>query len=408
MALFVAAATFVAVTVPFHATDALIYGRWSRLISLEGDLHFPGIGSGYLHRPLVYVVQGELWNVFGFHEWIGRLWSLAFALLLLVAVWRVAAQDRAGALTAALAAALLVATPDFVSLAAAGLTDVAVGAMVGVTGAVALSDRGGAGGRAALWRGAAIVVLAALAGLAKPSAFFGLLGIGLALLVGSGRRERVVWRGIPLVAGVLLALAWDSAQAHRMGQSLAKFVGGADTTEASNGVLDYYHVLGAQSRASFVAGMEWLGPYLVVPLLFGLAYALARAVGVAHRRAATVAAPVAIVLSWVLPALAHDVLGPWTTERPTALLGSAILVVPLLLSRGCPEEEAPSRVHLARMLLWAAPPTLAWIASAPFQTRYLSPAWVPIYALVAARPGHRGAGRRGAGTGRSAGPPSWR
>ncbi|HEY8585086.1 MAG TPA: hypothetical protein VIL49_19160, partial [Capillimicrobium sp.] len=76
--------------------------------------------------------------------------------------------------------------------------------------------------------------------------------------------------------------------------------------------------------------------------------------------------------------------GPWDPDRPVAVLGSLILIVPLLLARDCPPDEAPTRAHLARMLVWAALPTLAWIAAAPFQTRYLSPAWAPIYALVAA------------------------
>ena len=34
VAIFVAALAWVAIWVPFHATDALIYGRWSRLIEL--------------------------------------------------------------------------------------------------------------------------------------------------------------------------------------------------------------------------------------------------------------------------------------------------------------------------------------------------------------------------------------
>ena len=61
-----------------------------------------------------------------------------------------------------------------------------------------------------------------------------------------------------------------------------------------------------------------------------------------------------------------------------------LLIVPLWWSRDCPEEAAPSRPHLLRMLIWAVPPALAWIVSAPFQTRYLCPAWAPLFVLIAA------------------------
>jgi len=386
VALFLVALTWVAIWVPFHATDALIYGRWSRLIGLEGGLHFDGIGAGYLQRPLVYVVQGWLWNVFGFHEWIGRLWSLLFVVVLVWAVWRVAARDRGGATVGAIAAVLLVATPDVVSLGAAGLTDVPVAAMVALCGVLVLLPDG----RWSRWLlAAAIVAAALLAGLAKVSAFFALLGLGLALFVGPRDRlvARLLWRGVPLAVGALLALAWNAIQADHIGARLSDFLRGTDEAP-SGGVVAYYAQLNAQSRGSFIAGMEWLGPYLTLPLLFGLIYGVVRVIGRPHRLAATIAAPSALVLSFLLPALASPgtsgAVGPWDLERPAAVVGTLLLVVPLWWSRECPEEEAPRRGHLAQMLIWAAPATLAWIASAPFQTRYLSPAWAPLYALIAA------------------------
>jgi 4-amino-4-deoxy-L-arabinose transferase-like glycosyltransferase len=388
--LFLVAITFVAVTVPFHATDALIYGRWSRLIELDGGLHFPGIGAGYLHRPLLYVVQGWLWELFGFHEWIGRVWALAFLLVLVWAVWRLAALDRGGALAGGLAAVALVASPDVVALGAAGLTDVPVAALVALTGLLVLASGRGRGGdpdspRGSVPHAVLIALVAALAGLAKPSAFVALVGIGLALLIGSRATlvRRVLWRGIPLALGTLLALVWDAIQANRLDVGLTDFLRGADTT-LSTGVLDFYEQLNAQSRGSFIAAMEWLGPYLVLPLLFALVYAVARVAGRDHRWSATLAAPAALVLSIVAPLIASGAAGPYSLDRPVAVLATLALIVPLWWARDCPEEEAPTRQHLARMLVWATPPTLAWIASAPFQTRYLSPAWAPIYVLVGA------------------------
>jgi 4-amino-4-deoxy-L-arabinose transferase-like glycosyltransferase len=386
VALFLVALTWVAIWVPFHATDALIYGRWSRLIGLEGGIHFDGIGAGYLQRPLVYVVQGWLWDLFGFHEWIGRLWSLVFVAVLVWAVWRLAALDRGGKIVGAIAAVLLVATPDVVSLGAAGLTDVPVAAMVALTGVLVLlpDDRWP---RWLLF--GAIVVAAALAGLAKVSAFFALFGLGLALFIGARERllTRLVWRGVPLAIGALLALAWNAVEAHHIGASLGDFLRGVDEAP-SNGVVAYYAQLNAQSRGSFIAGMEWLGPYLTLPLLFGLIYGAVRLIGRPHRLAATIAAPAGLVLSFLLPALASPgtsgAVGPWDLDRPAAVVCTLLLVVPLWWSRDCPEEEAPTRAHLARMFIWAAPPTLAWIASAPFQTRYLSPGWAPLYVMIAA------------------------
>ena len=49
---------------------------------IEEDIR-KALGAGYLHRPLVYVVQGWLWELLGFHEWIGRLWVLLFLFVLL-------------------------------------------------------------------------------------------------------------------------------------------------------------------------------------------------------------------------------------------------------------------------------------------------------------------------------------
>ena len=172
VALFLAAVLWVAVWVPFHATDSLIYGRWSRLIADTGDLHFDGVGSGFLHRPLVYVGEGWLWRVLGFSEPVGRLWMALFLVVLVAAVWRLAAIEG-GAAVGALAGVLLVATPDVVALAASGLTDVPVAALHRAV-------RRGRPGRPAQRRAALrrLAVTAALAILAKPSALPAVAGLG--------------------------------------------------------------------------------------------------------------------------------------------------------------------------------------------------------------------------------------
>ncbi|UGS38733.1 ArnT family glycosyltransferase [Capillimicrobium parvum] len=376
VALFLAAVLWVAVWVPFHATDSLIYGRWSRLIADTGNLHFDGVGSGFLHRPLVYVGEGWLWRVLGFSEPIGRLWMALFLVVLVAAVWRLAAIEG-GVAVGALAGVLLVATPDVVALAASGLTDVPVAACIALCGVVAL-----AGPRTGGLRFAALAVTAALAILAKPSALPAVGGLALALLVkprGDWKRD---WAA--LVVGGVVALGWDAWQAHEIGTGFVSFLQGADS-DLARGVVSYYQQLNAQSRASFILGAGWLGPYLLLLLLFGLVYGAGRALpGWTHRRAATVAAPAAVAGAIVLPLVAGGDVGPFDTSKPAALLGTLLLIVPLWWSRDCPEEAAPSRPHLLRMLIWAAPPAVAWIVSAPFQTRYLSPAWAPLFVLIAA------------------------
>lgn len=386
-ALFLVALAWVAVWVPFHATDSLIYGRWSRLIGLQGGIHFDdqGIGSGYLHRPLVYVVQGWLWELFGFHEWIGRVWSYLFVVVLFYVVFRVASADRGGALTGAIACVLLVASPDIVAGGAAGLTDVPVAAMCGAAGLLVLFP----GQRSPALNALAIAVFSALAVLAKPSAPFALAGILLALFIGTRETlvPRLLRRGVPVVVGLAVALVYDLIQAHHVGVPINTFLAGGNGDPEAAGVTTFYQQLNAQSRGGFILAMEWIGPYLVLPLIFALLYAALRVANRPHRLSATIAAPVALVLSYVLPALANSgvsgAVGPWDTQRPIAVLGTIALIIPLWLSRDCPEEDVPSRAHLARMLLWALPPTLIWIANSPFQTRYLSPAWVPLYAIVA-------------------------
>jgi 4-amino-4-deoxy-L-arabinose transferase-like glycosyltransferase len=386
VALFLVALTWVAIWVPFHATDALIYGRWSRMIELGGPVADLSLGAGYLQRPLVYVVQGWLWELFGFHEWIGRLWALLFLLGLVWAVWKVAGADRGGAITGAIGALLLVCTPDVVQLGAAGLTDVPVAATAAVAGVLVL----GLAGPRNRWALAGLIVTAAiLAGLAKPSSYFALLGVGLALFIGprAQLRERLLWRGVPLATGTLLSLVWAAIQAGRLDLGLSDFLRGGSTETISAAVYSFYDQLNAQSRSSFILGMEWLGPYLTLPLIFAIVYAALRLAARSHRLSATIAAPTAIVLSGLLPFLAdtsQGAVGPYDLDRPIAVVATVALFVPLWLSRDCPEEDVPTRGHLARMVVWALPPTLAWISSAPFNTRYLSPAWAPLIALIAA------------------------
>lgn len=385
--LFFAAALLVALTVPYHHTDGLLFGRWSRLIADHGSLMMDDVGVAELQRPLFYVLQGGLWYVTGFAEWTGRLLSLAFAVLLAWALFalgrRVTGSTRGGIV----AVVVLVAVPDFARDAFAGQTDIPTAALLAAAGV-------------ALWalppgprRAVLLALCAAGAALAKPSALPAILGLGLAALVGPRAElvRRFAWSTVPLGVGGVLAIVYEYAAASARDMTLQELLGGTgpnpDASELA-AASDFFSAVNAQVRSSVILGAEWLGPYLVVPLLFTLAYVPLRALGLAQRRSVDVAAPVAVVLSIVLPLIAQgqssvDV-GPWHLDRPAALLASAIFLALLALARYAPEEQALSPLWARRLLLWLVPPLLAWIVLSPSNTRYLAPAWPALLVLVGA------------------------
>jgi len=379
------AALFVALTVPYHATDAFVYGSWSRRIADTGQFHLPGIGNSYLSRPFFLVTQGWLWRAFGLHEWIGRLWSLCFGLLLVWSLLRLAARERLTEPRAVLAAVVLLAIPEFAQGAFAGLTDVPAASLTALIAVL-------------LWtvvpgrrRWAALVIVAALATLTKSTILPAVVGVGLAHLVGprGELRSRLLWGCVPVAVGVLVALVYDATQASYLHQGLYQFLTGGNAADPHlQQTVDLNRQVNQQGRQSVVLGLEWLGPYLVLPLLFAGAYALGRLGGWAHRRAATLAAPVAIVLSVLLPLLASSAgdrtVSPFDPKRPAALLFTLALVVPLWLARDCPEDETPSRVDLGRWVVWAVPTLIAWIQVAPENVRYVAGVWVPLVLLIAA------------------------
>src|SRR6185312_14041778 len=88
-------------------------------------------------RPLFYVPQGWVWWAVGWQEWLGRLWSLGFFVLLLWALFRLATDRSLPRITPWLALLVLIACPDAVTQAIGGQTDVPVAALV-ATAAVLL------------------------------------------------------------------------------------------------------------------------------------------------------------------------------------------------------------------------------------------------------------------------------
>jgi len=375
----------VAVLVPYHGTDALVYGTWSERIADLGTLRTPGAGNALLHRPLFYGGQGALWWLFGIHEWIGRLWSYAFMVVLAWAVYRVAGGGRRDALAGALALALLLAIPDVAVQAAAGQTDVPVAALVTLSAALVWTVA------PTPWRTAGLVAAVAAAALTKPSAFPALFGLALATLVGSPRdlRSRVLRDTLPIAGGVALALVYHLIQSRYLGQSLYDFVAGATedpraVAAVNVAVADTY----AEARRTIVVAAQWIGPYVALLALYAVLYAVARVAGLAHRRAAPLAAPVAVVLSWLLPYLGQAGertvrVGPLEAGQPGATVAFALLLGVLWLFARSRPDRAPDRTLLGRMLVWALPMVAAWVHLNPSETRYLSAAWAPLAALMA-------------------------
>lgn len=384
-----AALLFVAVTVPFHATDGLLFGRWSRLIADDGGFEFPGLLTGYYHRPLFYVSQGWLWHLTGFAEWTGRLLSLSFAVLLAVSLHGIAralAVPRTlGAGVGAIAVCLLIATPDAIRDAAGGQTDVPAAAMVAAAGWLALTRVSKPSGLLGL------TLLALAAGLTKPTALAGLAGLVLALvLVREGGRSSAFQRVAALAVGMALALAYAAWQGERIGFGLVDFLRGVNPSEGAaldEAATEYFGAVSAQVRQTIVLGFEWLGPYLVVPLLFTVAFAAVRTVGQSHRVAVTAAWTSALIASFALPAIAQsgsvDPIGPWHLERPLAAGASAAFLVALWFAREASAEHHPPLQAVRFLTLWASLPVLVWVVVSPSVTRYLSPAWPALLVLMA-------------------------
>ncbi|MDX6512951.1 MAG: Dolichyl-phosphate-mannose-protein mannosyltransferase [Gaiellaceae bacterium] len=368
-----------ALLVPYHFWDSLSFGGWSRLIAERGGFHLPSATAPDLQRPFFYVLQGWTWRIFGFHEPLGRLLSLAFTGLLAGSLAALARRHhRYRRVEAAIVLVLLVTSPAFLEQALSGMSDVPTAALVAATGA-------------ALWllpvsrvRFPLLVLLAACCGLTKSTGLLGLGALFLASLVGpwATLKARALAGALPIGLGMLAALAYFQYQASQHGLTVLGLL-------RSGTASGFYAGLAAKGRVRAVPGLDWLGAgSTVLPLLlaFGFAYAFLRVAGARHRTAATIAAPAGILLSWLGPWLSANEqtlrVGPLASSR--ALVIWLLLAGPLLLARDCPEELAPSRLGLARLLLWCVPPLAVWLHETPYAPRLGAAAWPGLFLLLGA------------------------
>lgn len=374
-----ALALLVAVTLPYSDWDALSLGTWSRLIAEHWPtLHFSYAYFGDYQRPLFYVLQGFIWHLFGFHQALGRLLSLAFAVLLAMAVGLLArtVAPPYRRLAAALAIVLLLLLTYFDQYVAAGLTDIPVTAMVALTAVVLCTHRLG---RARL---PLLAAAACLSVLTKPSALSALAGLGGAFLLGSraGLRRRA-YAVAALCLGVGGGLLYDLDQARYSHVSLWTFLSGYTGSQGSA----YYARLADQLRSRVLLDTAWLGEDLRLLLVFALVYAVLRLFVSRHRLAVGVALPVAWVWSWLGPHLAGarglrvGILG---TGGGTEQIAVLVLAASLLLALNAPADAVPDRLRLARLLVWATPTLALWANGYVFEPRALAPAWPPLVLLM--------------------------
>jgi hypothetical protein len=374
LAFFAAAGVFLAIeivlasTLPYRGWDPVAYGTWSRLIGIHGGFHHPGVLDVDLHRPLFYVLQGELWRVFGFHLALGRLLSLAFTVVLIVCTARLAGRAEHRRLHQAVSVLVLLLVTDLLVHAADGLTDIPAAAMVALTAVVLWTVR------ESPYRYPLLALCALLAVLAKPSGLVGVVALMLAQLLGPAETlaRRAVHDLAPLAAGLGIGLLYDWTQARYVHESLPSFM--------HSGVgAGIWADKAAAARPDAVWGWHWLGDPLHVLLVASLFYAILRVAGCAHRLAVLAGVPAAWIWAWVGPELTAHPFRPGFDLEGVATYAVAAA---LLLGAAAPPSVVPGRLELARCLVWAAPPIAIWMVWAAYDTRLTSAAWPPLVLLV--------------------------
>ncbi len=378
VAAFVVPVLFAASVMPYRFWDSLAFGSWSRVMADAGHFVSDGQPSATLHRPLFYVAQGLLWNLFGFHEWLGRWLSALFLVLLLAVAWSVARSLATPAcrwLVAVLTVLVTCAVPALAVYGSAGMTDVPVAALTCATAAALLTPS------LSRWRAPLVGVAACASVLAKPSALFGLVGLAAALAVAARAapaiRAHAIASGVALATGTGVALLYDTIEARSHGTSLLDFLSAGNTS--------FYAEKAAAARWERLLQADWLGAGTRLPVLFGLALAVAHVVRARGRRGRLAALAVALAWSIGGPWLADgSVPAPWSGASVLELVGTLVLVTVLVLAAA---GEAPDPLRpwaQAVALVWAAPALVSFVLFRSDELRFLAPVWAPLALLAAA------------------------
>lgn len=369
---FLLLAALIGIVLPYRSWDAFAFGAWSHEMALTGHYYASTAFVSTFQRPLFYVLQALVWRLLGFHMWEGRLLSLAFTSLLVGAVVVLARRMLGlGWFGGVLAALVVVLIPDVASQAVGGLSDVPAAAMVALTAALHY--------RAPRTRlmVAVIALTAALTVVSKSTPILAIGGLVVAsLITGFGPFRARVLRVAPLVVGSVVGTSYFFYEARHLGLRISSFL--------SAGTGDVYAVLARQTRADECLRMDILGTDLRILLWFGILYAAGRVARIPHRRVARIATPAAPALSWVLPGFASggSFLGPLAGGVDFHGVIFFVLAALLLCCSLATDEEAPSPMLLSGLLVWAAPPLVAWFLRGTYATRLASPAWPPLVLLL--------------------------
>jgi hypothetical protein len=366
-----AVAATIAVVLPYRQYDAFAFGSWSRQIAAGEGIHAPGVVAVQLQRPLFYVLQGWIWELFGFHEQLGRVLSFVFTLVLVAGVAVLARARGLALLAPALAVALTFLVPDVQAQIAGGITDLPVAACVAAAGAFAW--RGG--GRWWSYVGAASA--SACACLTKSTGLVAIAALAAATLIGTRAELRARGAAAGAVAvGALVGVVYDLHEASVVGLSFFDFM--------RAGTEGMYEQLAAQMRGDVLLRIDWLGADVRLLLCFAAGYALARGLRSAHRPAVGFGLVLAVLGSWVSPALASggSAPGPFASGFGWHPAAYVVLLATLACAIALPHESAPDRHRLIRLLVWSLPPFAVWVWHGVYANRLLSPAWPALIVLT--------------------------
>jgi hypothetical protein len=366
-ALFTTVAALVAVAFPLHASDALTFGEWSRLIAEHWSHAFEAST-----RPLFYVVQGSLWWLIGYSDTSGRLLSGLFGLVLPAALAWLLADRPWGRVAAVLVVLFVLATPVYAYQIVSSLTDVFVASLIAATAALATRPL-------RRWLPAVTGFTAMLAVLAKPSAVLALVGIAASLLlVVEPLRDRLLRRVLPVFVGMCTGFAYYVVQAHRVHSDVRSFVEAGVTSP-------YWSHLAAQTRRSAVLDFGWFGDALRSVVIFTLFYTIARLVGARHRATVLAAVPSVVFFSWFLPwvGAGETRVDVGAFANPSSVVAFLVTSAALVAAVWAPESAIPTRRELLQFTLWVALPLVSWMRYATYDGRLLSPAWPGLLALMA-------------------------
>lgn len=368
---FAGVGVLLAAALPFHQWDSFAFAVWSREIAEHGKIDPTFLGPQVAARPLFYELQGLLWWMTGVSFTAGRLLSLAFAVLLIVACFKLATNVGRSRLEGAIAGAIAISIPSFTGQSLSAQTDVPAAALVALAAALAT--------RRCARRLDLVAVLGAttLAVLTKQTALLPLVPLGLVLSFGSLREHRrvVVGAGAAVIAGALVGLAYDEVMALRFHTGLVAFL--------EEGTTGFWAELADTTRHDAVLRADVLGAAVRLPVLFALVYAFGRLLRLHHRPAA-VGALVAGVAWGVAGPLAAGVHGGAfaTAEVGFAFIGFVVVLAAAVF-------VSPTDVPSVRAILVAAalgvPPLAAWVVSATYADRLAATAW-PGLAVLAALP----------------------